>query len=139
MFNRLKDGISKSMTTMNVNSNINLETNKLKLMIENTRRAIEELVKEMGWAAYRAMKEPDTDLSLLKNYVKNIDEKKQEITFFVFYGMAKYVPGQKTGGGYFPFFYDSGVNVFDYQCRDFFQGRKTYFKSYFQSGYRIFE
>lgn len=56
MFNRLKDGISKSMTTMNVNSNINLETNKLKLMIENTRRAIEELVKEMGWAAYRAMK-----------------------------------------------------------------------------------
>lgn len=80
MFNRLKDGISKSMTTMNVNSNINLETNKLKLMIENTRRAIEELVKEMGWAAYRAMKEPDTDLSLLNNYVKNIDEKKQEIT-----------------------------------------------------------
>ena len=42
MFNRLKDGISKSMTTMNVNSNINLETNKLKLMIENTRRAIED-------------------------------------------------------------------------------------------------
>ena len=80
MFNRLKDGISKSMTTMNVNSNFNLETNKLKLMIENTRRAIEELVKEMGWAAYRAMKEPDTDLSLLNNYVKNIDEKKQEIT-----------------------------------------------------------
>lgn len=80
MFTKLKTGISKSVATVNVASNVYLETNKIKLMIENTQSSIEEIIRELGWTAYRSMESGNLNQDELRSYIGTVNEKKAEIT-----------------------------------------------------------
>lgn len=79
MFEKIKSGLNKSVTTVNVTSSVYLETSKRKVMIENDESAIRELTEKLGKTVFEQWENGIFDQELIGEIAAEMQFKKQEI------------------------------------------------------------
>lgn len=79
MFDKIKSGLNKSVTTVNVTSSVYLETSKRKVMIENHENILKELTEKLGETVFEQWENNDFNQQIIGDIASDMLIKKQEV------------------------------------------------------------